>query len=154
MKTILFSLMLVVLSLVSSGTCSAQLPQWVTDLANANLSLAIGQITHWEEKQMTWYNINGQADGSDSISVNTLYVKGITTDGKHFIGAISETSHELNPLGSRGIKGHSCTGECGCQCCDFRKDGTNGCDCGTGSNCCVSQPGCSCWCRHAVTSGN
>ncbi len=150
MKTFFLFLTLVIISLVSPKTCSAQPPQWVTDLANANLPLAIGQITHWEEKQMTWYNVNGLSDGSDSVSVNTLYIKGTTTDGKHFIGAIPETNHELNPLGSRGTKAQTCSGECGCQCCSFKSD-SYGCNsCGTGS-CCAAQSGCTCWCKHTIT---
>lgn len=154
MKTFLLFPSLVVIFLVSQKKCSAQTtPQWVTNLADSILTLQISQITHWEEKQMTWYHINGQADGSDSIRVNTLYIEGTTTDGKKFIGAMPVTNQGLNPLGSKSIAGQTCTGMCGCQCCKFRQN-DYGCFCdseGEGGKCCVAQTGCSCWCQHTMT---
>ncbi len=157
MKTLFFFPALVVIFLSSQRTCSAQPPQWVTDLINGTFTtLPVGQITHWEEKQMTWYHINGQADNADSVRVNTLYFEGITSSGQKFIGAIPVINHELNPLGSTSVKGQTCTGQCGCQCCKFRKDDV-GCLCdseGEGGECCKLQEPCtSCWCQHTLTAG-
>lgn len=156
MKT--FFLALVVILSGSLKTCLAQPPQWITDLTNEVFTLEVGQITHWEEKQMTWYHINDLPDGSDSVSVNTLYVEGTTTSGQRFIGAIPVTDHELNPLGSRRITGQTCTGQCGCQCCKFKKE-DHGCFCdstGEGGQCCATPQGgtCTCWCQHTITSGD
>lgn len=156
MKTLFFFPALVVIFLSSQRTCSAQPPQWVTDLISGTLTLSVSQITHWEEKQMTWYHINGQADNADSVRVNTLYFEGITTSSQKFIGAIPVINHELNPLGARAVKGQTCTGQCGCQCCKFRKDDV-GCLCdseGEGGECCKVQEACtSCWCQHTLTAG-
>lgn len=150
MKTIFFSLMVIAITLVSEKKCSAQPPQWVENLTEEVFTLQVGQITQWEEKQMTWFNINGFADGSDSVSVNTLYVEGITTTGEYFIGAIPVNNQVLTPLGSRAIAGQTCTGMCGCQCCKLKKD-DYGCYCDTGENCCIAQS-CTCWCQHTLVS--
>jgi hypothetical protein len=135
-------------------SCTAQTPQWVTTLIGETFpSLTVGQITHWEEKQMTWYHIDGVADGSDSVRVNTLYFEGLNTANQKFIGAIPVTNQQLNALGSKAIAGQTCTGMCGCQCCKFRRE-DYGCLCdaqGDSGNCCASQPNCSCWCQHTLT---
>ena len=157
MKTLFFFPSLVVFSLGTLKTCSAQPPQWVSNLISGTFNtLSVSQITHWEEKQMTWYHINSQADNADSVRVNTLYFEGMTTSSQKFIGAIPVTNQELNPLGSRAVKGQTCTGQCGCQCCKFRKD-DYGCLCdtkGEGGQCCAAQAGCECWCQHTLTSGS
>lgn len=150
MKT--FFLALFVILSGSLKTCSAQPPQWVTDLVNVTFpSLQVSQITRWEEKQMTWYHINNLPDGSDSVRVNTLYVEGVTQSGNKFIGAIPVTNQQLNPLGTSAITGQSCTSQCGCQCCKLREN-DYGCLCDSQGECCVPQTGCTCWCQHTITS--
>jgi hypothetical protein len=153
------SMMLLFLSLIfmsAQKQCKAQTPAWVTTLASNNLNVSIAQITHWEEQQMTWYNINGQADGADSVRVNTLYVEGTTSSGNKFIGAIPVSGQEVNPLGSRLISGQSCTSQCGCQCCKFTPS-DYGCFCDKEQrpDCCEDQGTntCKCWCQHSMTSG-
>ena len=91
MKIFTFFIAIVLSILGSQKSCSAQPPQWVSNLTNEVFTFEISQITHWEERQMTWYHINGQLNGSDSVSVNTLYVEGTTTSGNKFIGAIPVT---------------------------------------------------------------
>ncbi len=144
----------VVISCFTAVDGCAQAPKWVADLTNDVFAdLDVAQITHWEERQMTWYHINDLADGSDSLKTPTLYVEGTTRAGKNFIGAIPIAGQKLNRLGKRGIAGQSCTGEAGCQCCKFRKN-DYGCYCDRArDNCCVDQDsGSKCWCRHGLKS--
>lgn len=150
MKIVFVFLSICLFSLSFVKTCSAQTqtPQWVVDLTDEIFLFEIGQITQWEETQKTWYNINGQLDQSDSVSVNTLIVRGTTTSGHWFLGAIPVTNQALNALGSTGTKGETCAGECGCQACKFKKD-DYGCQTCAGSDC-VEQTGCACWCKHTL----
>lgn len=151
MKLISIFIAFIAFSFGPRSACSAQPPQWVGDLASQVFTFGISQISHWEEKEMTWFNVNGMEDGSDSVTVNTLYVEGVTSAGQIFIGAIPESNQQLTPLGSRGIKTQTCTSECGCQCCKFKRN-DYGCFCDTGGdNCCVEQTGCKCWCRHTLS---
>lgn len=147
MKIYLLFIALSMLTLSTKKTCSAQPPQWVAELANEVLTLEISTITHWEEKQMTWYNVSGQLDMSDSVSVNTLVLRGTTKSGHPFIGAIPITNGELTPVGERRIESQECSGECGCQRCEFKRD-TLGCDCKDF----VEQAGCTAWCKHSISS--
>jgi hypothetical protein len=151
LKSLCFAL--VTISLFAPADCSAQVPKWVVDLTkNVFPDLDVAQITHWEERQMTWYHINDLADGSDSLKAPTLYVEGTTKAGNHFIGAIPIAGQELNRLGTRGIAGQSCTGESGCQCCKFRQN-DYGCYCDKAEDCCIDQGDSStCWCRHTLTN--
>lgn len=136
-------------SLGTRSACSAQPPQWVTNLTHEVFTIEISSIVSWEEKQMTWYNINGAPDQSDSVTVNTLIVRGTTTTNNYFVGAIPVMNEALNALGTRGVKGQTCSGECGCQRCEFKYN-TRGCDCLDA----VPQPDCNAWCKHVLSSFN
>lgn len=147
---------LVVISLSITKTCSAQPPVWASALANEVFPSEISSITFWEEKEMTWYNVDGLPDGSDSVRVNTLYIEGVTTSGHRFIAAIPVSKREINPVGARAVRGQKCTGACGCQCCKFTPN-DYGCFCDTSQSqgCCVDQGGaCNCWCTHELTMKN
>lgn len=146
MKTIFVCLFFGMLSISTLKACSAQVPQWVADVSEAVFPFEIAQISHWEEKQKTWFHINDALDNSDSISVNTLFVKGTTSAGHFFIGSIPIQNNTFRALGSSGTKGETCTGECGCQQCRFKRDDYGCEDCGD----CVKQDGCQCWCKHAL----
>ena len=122
--------------------CSAQPPAWVSALTNAYLKVNVNSITHWEEKQMTFYNINEQGD---STTVNALYVEGSTKEGNKFTGKIPVTNHAVNPVGAFDITGESCESQCGCE--KFEFGTTGGCICTK----CEPQAGCTCWCKHAIT---
>ncbi|NBC07271.1 MAG: hypothetical protein GVY26_08760 [Bacteroidetes bacterium] len=146
----------VMLFLLAAEDGCAQAPKWVANLTkNVFSDLDVDQITHWEERQMTWYHVNDAADGSDSLKAPTLYVEGTTRAGKNFIGAIPIAGQEHNPLGTQGIAGQSCTGESGCQCCKFTEN-DYGCYCDKDrGSCCEDQgPGNgNCWCKHTKTIG-
>jgi len=141
----------VAIFLFAAVSSCAQAPKWVENLTKDVFSdLDVGQITHWEERQMAWYHVNDAADGSDSLKAPTLYVEGTTRAGKNFIGAIPIAGQELNRLGTRGIAGQSCTGEGGCQCCEFKTD-DYGCYRDERDDCCKDQgSGSTCWCRHFI----
>jgi len=146
MKTFFLFLALSITYLGTMKTCSAQPPQWVSDLADEVLPFDVSSITSWEEKQVTWYNVDDQP-GADSVTANTLVIKGTTTSGNYFTGRIPVTNHELSALGT-GIESDSCEGQCGCQKCEFKRNEV-GCDnCGD----CIST-GCTCWCKHTRTRG-
>ena len=151
-KLVCFTFATIILFAAEDGC--AQAPKWVADLTKDVFSdLDVANITHWEEKQMTWYHINDLADGSDSLMAQTLYVEGTTRAGKNFIGAIPIADQEHNPLGTQRITGQSCTGESGCQCCKFTPNDV-GCYCDKGrDDCCADQgPGNGqCWCKHTQT---
>lgn len=143
MKTKAFAFILS--SLFLSISCSAQQPpQWVYDLVSENLTITASEITFWEEKQMTFHGVN---TASDSLVANALYVEGRTSEGRRFIAKIAQANQTITPLGMAGLIGDSCTGMCGCQCCQFRPN-SPGCYCDSAQGCCVEQLDCNCWCQH------
>lgn len=125
MKTTILSLSLL-LSFFFLDNSNSETPKWVWDVVKEYLTDDIAQITFWEEKQMSFYNVN--PDDDDAIITNALYVEGITSEGKKFIGKISVKDEAVFPLGIAGFVSASCISNCDCQCCEFI-EGTNGCYC-------------------------
>lgn len=121
----------------SIKTCLAQPPQWVSDVANEVLPFDIDSIISWEEKQITWYDVDDRP-GTDSVTANTLVIKGTTTSGHYFTARIPVTNQELSAVGT-GIESDSCEGQCGCQKCEFKYSEVGCNNCGD----CVST-GCTC----------
>jgi len=148
-KIIIFNFIFSVLFLLTN--CQAQSPNWVQELAISHLELDIKSIDFWEEKEITFYEINAKGD---SIKVNALFVKGTTNSGEKFIGKIPQTNKVSTPvgIGVHRIAGESCTGKCGCECCNFKVT-ARGCECTGVSQCCDKQdPPCTnCWCSHKIT---
>ncbi len=123
-KNTILSLFLL-LSFLFLNNSTSETPKWVWDIVKENLVYEVSKITHWEEKQMPFYNVNPHDDDTVVIT-NALYVEGITLEGKKIIGKISVKDQVVHPLGAIGFVSAGCVSNCDCQCCDFI-EGTNGC---------------------------
>jgi hypothetical protein len=149
--------LLSLLTLVLFGGISCQgqsTPTWVYDVVNSVITINVDEITQWEEKQKTWYGVNGSGDpSSDTATVNTLLVEGISTEGNRFIGSFPVTNQTIDPVGLRKVLFDLCVGQNGCQCCLERYEEI-GCYCNTSTSpdCCIDTGG-NCWCQHTRDYG-